>query len=100
MLRQIRFYGIATCWRQSWVTRKQVEVRLDGKGAADVDSAMNDFNQHEQIPDVAYIDRPRRGRDSDAQNGRYQDYPLGRAEGDRTDGPGDDIDYGYAGIYR
>jgi len=30
VLRQIRFYGIATCWRQSWVTRQQVEVRLDG----------------------------------------------------------------------
>ncbi len=30
VLRQIRFYGIATCWRQSWVTRKHVEVRLDG----------------------------------------------------------------------
>src|SRR5260221_8418426 len=30
VLRQIRFYGIATCWRQGWVTRQQVEVRLDG----------------------------------------------------------------------
>lgn len=100
VLRQIRFYGIATCWRQSWVTRKQVEVRLDGKGAADVDSAMNDFTQREKIPDVAYIDRPRRGRDNNAQNDRYQDYPMGRAEGDRANGPGDDIDYGYAGIYR
>lgn len=29
VLRQIRFYGIATCWRQEWVTRKKVEVRLD-----------------------------------------------------------------------
>ncbi len=32
VLRQIRFYGIATCWRQGWVTRQQVEVRLDGAG--------------------------------------------------------------------
>jgi hyaluronan synthase len=29
VLRQIRFYGIATCARQKWVTREQVEVRLD-----------------------------------------------------------------------
>jgi hyaluronan synthase len=29
VLRQIRFYGIATCWRQGWVTRQKVEVRLD-----------------------------------------------------------------------
>ena len=28
VLRQIRFYGIATCARQNWVTRKQIEVRL------------------------------------------------------------------------
>jgi hypothetical protein len=28
VLRQIRFYGIATCWRQGWVTRANVEVRL------------------------------------------------------------------------
>lgn len=31
VLRQIRFYGIATCWRQGWVTRQHVEVRLDGR---------------------------------------------------------------------
>lgn len=30
VLRQMRFYGIATCWRQDWVTRRRVEVRLDG----------------------------------------------------------------------
>ncbi len=30
VLRQIRFYGMATCWRQGWVTRQHVEVRLDG----------------------------------------------------------------------
>jgi hyaluronan synthase len=30
VLRQIRFYGIATCWRQGWVTRQHVEVTLDG----------------------------------------------------------------------
>jgi hyaluronan synthase len=29
VLRQIRFYGIATCSRQSWVTRHTVEVRMD-----------------------------------------------------------------------
>jgi hyaluronan synthase len=29
VLRQIRFWGIATCHRQGWVTRGQVEVRLD-----------------------------------------------------------------------
>ena len=30
VLRQIRFYGIATCWRQGWITRQHVEVTLDG----------------------------------------------------------------------
>jgi len=30
VLRQIRFYGIATCWRQDWVTRRRVEVRIGG----------------------------------------------------------------------
>lgn len=29
VLRQIRFYGILTCARQGWVTRGQVEVRLE-----------------------------------------------------------------------
>jgi len=38
VLRQIRFYGIATCWRQGWVTRQQVEVRLDGSRGAAADS--------------------------------------------------------------
>jgi len=33
VLRQIRFWGIATCARQGWVTRRQVEVRLE-EGAA------------------------------------------------------------------
>ena len=28
VLRQIRFYGIATCHRQGWVTRKKVEVTI------------------------------------------------------------------------
>ena len=28
VLRQIRFYGIATCYRQGWVTRKKVEVTI------------------------------------------------------------------------
>ena len=31
VLRQIRFYGILTCARQGWVTRGQVEVRLEEK---------------------------------------------------------------------
>jgi hyaluronan synthase len=30
VLRQIRFYGMATCHRQGWVTRKKVEVTLSG----------------------------------------------------------------------
>ena len=29
VLRQIRFYGILTCARQGWVTRGQIEVRLE-----------------------------------------------------------------------
>lgn len=28
ILRQIRFYGIATCARQHWVTREKVEVKI------------------------------------------------------------------------
>jgi hypothetical protein len=28
VLRQLRYYGIATCSRQGWVTRNKVEVRL------------------------------------------------------------------------
>lgn len=28
VLRQIRFYGIATCYRQGWVTREKVEVTI------------------------------------------------------------------------
>lgn len=33
VLRQIRFYGIATCTKQGWVTRQKVEVRLHPEGA-------------------------------------------------------------------
>jgi hyaluronan synthase len=33
VLRQIRFYGMATCHRQGWVTRKKVEVTISGAGA-------------------------------------------------------------------
>ena len=33
VLRQIRFYGMATCHRQGWVTRKKVEVTLSGPPA-------------------------------------------------------------------
>jgi hyaluronan synthase len=32
VLRQIRFYGMATCHRQGWVTRKKVEVTISGPG--------------------------------------------------------------------
>jgi hyaluronan synthase len=28
VLRQIRFYGMATCHRQGWVTRARVEVKI------------------------------------------------------------------------
>ena len=31
VLRQIRFYGIATCYRQGWVTREKVEVTIGGE---------------------------------------------------------------------
>jgi len=33
VLRQIRFYGMATCHRQGWVTRKKVEVTISGPPA-------------------------------------------------------------------
>jgi len=33
VLRQIRFYGMATCHRQGWITRKKVEVTLAGSPA-------------------------------------------------------------------
>jgi hyaluronan synthase len=33
VLRQIRFYGMATCHRQGWVTRKKVEVTLSDSHA-------------------------------------------------------------------
>ena len=33
VLRQIRFYGIATCTRQGWVTRQKVEVVLHDTGS-------------------------------------------------------------------
>jgi hyaluronan synthase len=34
VLRQIRFYGMATCHRQGWVTRKKVEVTISGPPAS------------------------------------------------------------------
>jgi hyaluronan synthase len=37
VLRQIRFYGMATCHRQGWVTRKKVEVTLSGPPALAVE---------------------------------------------------------------
>jgi hyaluronan synthase len=60
VLRQIRFYGIATCWRQSWVTRKQVEVRLDDGPAAEDQQpayaeyhAQPDYAQYRAQPDYS-----------------------------------------------
>jgi hyaluronan synthase len=37
VLRQIRFYGMATCYRQGWVTRKKVEVTLGGPRVREAD---------------------------------------------------------------
>jgi hyaluronan synthase len=37
VLRQIRFYGMATCHRQGWVTRKKVEVTISGPPAPTVE---------------------------------------------------------------
>src|ERR1022692_3452901 len=69
VLRQIRFYGIATCWRQGWVTRQKVEVRLDDKDeAADVD--YGDYHQDRQYHDERQYheyDIPRYGRDDYAE---------------------------------
>ena len=38
VLRQIRFYGMATCHRQGWVTRRKVEVTLANPPARAADS--------------------------------------------------------------
>jgi hyaluronan synthase len=69
VLRQIRFYGIATCWRQGWVTRQKVEVRLDDKDeSADVD--YGDYHQDRQYHDERQYheyDIPRYGRDDYAE---------------------------------
>lgn len=37
VLRQIRFYGMATCHRQGWVTRKKVEVTLSSSSVPSVE---------------------------------------------------------------
>ena len=34
VLRQIRFYGMATCFRQGWVTRQKIEVKMHEKETA------------------------------------------------------------------
>ena len=34
VLRQIRYYGMATCHRQGWVTRTKVEVTLSRSSAS------------------------------------------------------------------
>jgi hyaluronan synthase len=49
VLRQIRFYGIATCWRQGWVTRQHVEVTLDGSHASARARRMQEAVGYERI---------------------------------------------------
>jgi hyaluronan synthase len=42
VLRQIRFYGMATCHRQGWITRKKVEVTLSGPPAPPAEVLVNE----------------------------------------------------------
>jgi hyaluronan synthase len=68
VLRQIRFYGIATCWRQGWVTRQQVEVRLDGShdpvpGRA---PSADTIERGQPVPSVAFYE----GRAGDPRGAR------------------------------
>jgi hyaluronan synthase len=42
VLRQIRFYGMATCHRQGWITRKKVEVTLVGSALPPVEVLVNE----------------------------------------------------------
>ncbi len=42
VLRQIRFYGMATCHRQGWITRKKVEVTLAGSPAHAAEVLVNE----------------------------------------------------------
>jgi hyaluronan synthase len=69
VLRQIRFYGIATCWRQNWVTRQHVEVRLDGSHHAVPSNAptADAAGPGHPVPHVSFYEGhpgdPRRGRD-------------------------------------
>jgi len=50
VLRQWRFYGIATCWRQSWVTREQVEVRLEDDPAEADEPPVYRWSHEHDIP--------------------------------------------------
>jgi hyaluronan synthase len=42
VLRQIRFYGMATCHRQGWITRNKVEVTLAGPPAPAAEVLVNE----------------------------------------------------------
>jgi hyaluronan synthase len=42
VLRQIRFYGMATCHRQGWITRKKVEVTLSGASVQPAEVLVNE----------------------------------------------------------
>ncbi|HEY9245044.1 MAG TPA: glycosyltransferase [Streptosporangiaceae bacterium] len=42
VLRQIRFYGMATCHRQGWITRKKVEVTLSGAAVQPAEVLVNE----------------------------------------------------------
>jgi hyaluronan synthase len=42
VLRQIRFYGMATCHRQGWITRKKVEVKLSGTPVPSAEVLVNE----------------------------------------------------------
>jgi hyaluronan synthase len=42
VLRQIRFYGMATCHRQGWITRKKVEVTLSGPSVPPAEVLVNE----------------------------------------------------------
>lgn len=63
VLRQIRFYGIATCWRQGWVTRKQVEVRLDGSDDIPAQAPAEPNGRHDSAGGRPASGRPGAQRD-------------------------------------
>jgi hyaluronan synthase len=94
VLRQIRFYGIATCWRQNWVTRQHVEVRLDGshepvsRNAPPADAA----GPGHPVPHVSFYEGhagdPRRGRDPQFRGSEVvHDPQLLRERGDARYSP-------------